>query len=115
MEGMTLQEILEKRNAILIKDLSENPPFDKWKKMGQPEVLILADKYGDFELYDDLAYGYLYLLQNGRTIDQSQNDFVQTADLQIIGLGSSFGCEPSALYKRLPWYLVDAGKKRKED
>ena len=114
MEGMTLQEILEKRNAILIKDLTENPSLDEWQEMGKPEVLILADKYGNYELYDEIGFGNLYLVESGKIVDQGR-DFVYTPDLQIFGLGPAYGCEPSALYKRLPWYLVDAGKKRKED
>jgi len=106
---MTFQEMLEKRDVILIKDLSENPPLDEWKKMGRPEVLILADKCGDFELYDEIGYGRLFLVQSEKIVDQGR-DFVHTPDLQIFGLGPAYGCEPSALYKRLPWYFCTTKK-----
>ena len=115
MSDTTLEKLVEKQNAILIKDLNENPSLDEWEKMGRPKVLILADKCGDYSLYDDIGYGYLYLVQNGKIVSWSSSSFVQTPNLQVVGLGSYYGHEPSALYKRLPWYFVDTEKKRKEN
>lgn len=109
----TLREMLEKQNAILIKDLSENPGLDEWQQMGEPKVLILADKSDNYELYDEMGYGYLYLVQNGKIVSWGHN-FVQSPDMQIIGLSSCYGYDPSVLLKRLPWYIVDT-KERKED
>jgi len=106
----TLKELLEKQNAILIKNLSENPSLEKWQQMGKPKILILTDKCGDYELYDEIGYGHLFLVQNGIIVSWSQSDFVQSPDMQIIGLGPYYGYEPSALFKRLPWYFVNRQK-----
>jgi len=62
--------MLEKRNAILIKDLSKNPSLNEWQEMGKPKVLILVDKYGNYELYDEIGFGNLYLVESGKIVDQ---------------------------------------------
>jgi len=90
------------RETIIIEDHSKCPSLDEWTKMGEPHVLILTDKCGDYELYEDIAYGYLVLVQNGKVIDRSQLGFVRSPDLQTIGLDKAYfhDLKTSTLYTR---------------
>lgn len=97
MEEKTLQDILTKENAILINDISENPTLEKWQEMGQPKVLILSDEWQDYQLYDDIAYGIMYLLKNGKIVDMGRT-FVQDPSMPLVGLGPYYEYEKPTLF-----------------
>ena len=74
--------------------------FEEWQINNEPHQWILASKINNIELYDDVSYGCLLLIKNGK-INAHGKGFVISHDNEYVGIDESYnGLRTSTLYRR---------------
>lgn len=71
---------------------------EEWEKKGRPATYVVVASFRDYTLLEDIAYGGLVLLKEGKKVDQGQ-DFVRSPDGSVVGLSEYFGTP--GLYRRI--------------
>jgi len=78
----------------------EKLTLDEWQNNNEPHQWILVSKIDKIELYDDVSYGCLLMIVNGK-INAHGKDFVISHDNEYIGVDESYnGLRTSTIYRR---------------